>query len=208
MQCNAGAVGQAFHRLLQKITTALPGALDRIAQITYWAPEITEARDEGLYRFRPIPPVTRTTLATILDGFELREGDIVLELATRIDTPTIWGEVKRRGAHFANTGFDCWPDVELDLEALEGLKTHADFSAPGKTKARTSVFSFGCNPGIASHFVRYGLFAATGIADAGKAAEAFDLKSIVFEERDTQWGIPGSAGEAELEATKTKILCK
>lgn len=42
-------------------------------------------------------------------------GDVVIELATRIDTKTIWMEVKKRGCHFLNSGFDVWPDVTLDL---------------------------------------------------------------------------------------------
>jgi hypothetical protein len=37
---------------------------------------------------------------------QLVEGDIVIELGTRISTRHIWMEVKRRKAHFVNTGFD------------------------------------------------------------------------------------------------------
>jgi homospermidine synthase len=75
-----------------------------------------------------------------------------------------------------------------------------------KGSGSTCVFSFGCNPGIASHFVRHGLFAATGIEDTREAAKAFGLKSISFNERDTQWPKPGSKGEEELLRTQLDVL--
>jgi hypothetical protein len=43
-------------------------------------------------------------LVGVVDGFALKAGDIVVELATRVDTVTMWAEVKSRGAHFLNTG--------------------------------------------------------------------------------------------------------
>jgi homospermidine synthase len=213
----AGAVGQAFYRLLSKILTVAPAGLSAIGSVSYWAPEITEERSEEKKRgdsgtlpfyFHPAPPVTRESLNAIVDGFNLKPGDIVCELATRIDTPTIWAAVKAKKAHFANTGFDSWPDTELDLEGLDALKKHADFTTPRNdgTGSQTCVFSFGCNPGIASHFVRHGLAQATGEADAGKAAELFDLKSIVFEERDTQWSVLGTKEEEHLKSTLTSVL--
>jgi len=71
--------------------------------------------------------------------------------------------------------------VELDLAALDELKKHPKFSAPGSgSAAPTAVFSFGCNPGLVSHTVQHGLWAATGIADVAKAAEAFKLRSAIF----------------------------
>ena len=111
--------------------------------------------------------------------------------------------MKKRDAHFLNSGFDVWPDVTLDLAGIEALQKCGNYSAG---VGRTSVFSFGCNPGIASHFVRHGLFAATGIEDTRAAAAAFGLKSISFNERDTQWAKPGSAGEKTLSSTYCDVL--
>jgi hypothetical protein len=54
--------------------------------------------------------------------------------------------------------------------------------------------------------VRHGLFAATGIADTKEAAKAFGLRSISFNERDTQWPLPGSAGEATFKKTQLDVL--
>lgn len=134
---------------------------------------------------------------------KLNQGDIVIELATRIDTQTIWKEVKARGCHFLNSGFDVWPDITLDLDLMDGMVKDPAFS---KGKGLTSVFSFGCNPGIASHFVRHGLYAATGIEDVNEAAKAFGLRSVSFNERDTQWGKPGSEGEKTLISTQLDVL--
>jgi homospermidine synthase len=131
------------------------------------------------------------------------KGDIVIELATRICTHTIWKECKSRGVHFMNSGFDVWPDITLDLDLMTLMAKDPIFA---KGSGPTCVFSFGCNPGIASHFVRHGLFAATGIADTREAAKAFGLKSISFNERDTQWPLPGSKGEAHFLSTQLDVL--
>ena len=136
---------------------------------------------------------------------KLVEGDIVMELACRIDTKTIWGEVKKRGCHFLNSGFDVWADVELELDLLDAMTKDPLFSK-GSGSGKTNVFSFGCNPGIASHFVRHGLFEATGIADAREAAKVFGLRSVSFNERDTQWAVPGSEGEKKLVSTQLDVL--
>ena len=100
-------------------------------------------------------------------------------------------------------GFDVWPDVELDLNLLDDLKKHASFKAGA---GRTCVFSFGCNPGIASHFVRHGLRAVTGCTDMKAAAAAFGLRAIIFAERDTQWPVRGSKEEKLIEDTQTTVL--
>lgn len=131
------------------------------------------------------------------------KGDVVIELACRIDTHTIWKECKSRGVHFMNSGFDVWADVTLDLDMMQNIFKDAVYS---KGKGPTCVFSFGCNPGIASHFVRHGLFAATGIEDTKAAAKAFGLTSISFNERDTQWPLPGSAGEKKFLETQLDVL--
>ena len=96
-----------------------------------------------------------------------------------------------------------WPDVELDLNLLDDLKKHASFKAGA---GRTCVFSFGCNPGIASHFVRHGLRAVTGCTDMKAAAAAFGLRAIIFAERDTQWPVRGSKEEKLIEDTQTTVL--
>ena len=50
------------------------------------------------------PSPIHPQLVGVVDGFALKAGDIVVELATRVDTVTMWAEVKSRGAHFLNTG--------------------------------------------------------------------------------------------------------
>jgi hypothetical protein len=131
------------------------------------------------------------------------KGDVVIELACRIDTHTIWKECKSRGVHFMNSGFDVWADVTLDLDMMNNVINDPLYT---KGSGLTNVFSFGCNPGIASHFVRHGLTAATGIEDAREAAKAFGLRSISFNERDTQWPKAGSKGEAHFLATQLDVL--
>jgi len=197
-----GAVGQAMHALL-KIVIKEGKLPEFTGGVHFWAPEIKAESVEGSLSFSPIPFVTRETLGPILDGMKLAPGDVVLEAATRIDTQTIWKDVKARGAHFLNSGFDVWPDVTLDLAGLDELQADPAFS---KGAGKTCIFSFGCNPGIASHFVRHALTAATGIEDAREAAKAFGLASISFFERDTQWPAPGTKGEALFKSTQCDVL--
>lgn len=176
-----GAVGQAFYKLLLRLLADKVAGTEQLRSVAFYAPELTEKSVEvvcGVTLSKaPCGAVERGTLSSVLDSLGSKPGDVLLELATRIDTPTIWAEAKKRGLHFANSGFDCWPDVELDLEALDELKKHSDFNG---SSGRTSIFSFGMNPGVVSHFVSYGLAQATGIEDVGKAAEAFGLRSAIF----------------------------
>jgi homospermidine synthase len=111
-----GSVGQALHRMLIKAGES--NKLGVIASVSFFAPEIKEKKTEGIFTFNPCPAVERDTLIPVLDLIAGKPGDILLELATRIDTITIWKEAKARGLHFINSGFDCWGDVELDLENL------------------------------------------------------------------------------------------
>ena len=198
-----GSVGQAMYKTLAVVIGK--GLLPNVGKIAYRAPEITEASQDGLFSFAPGPVVTRETLVPLLDSMQLVPGDVVIELACRIDTRTIWLEVKKRGCHFLNSGFDVWSDVVLDLDLMDKMAKDEAFSK-GSGSGLTSIFSFGCNPGIASHFVRHGLTVATGIADAREAAKVFGLRSVSFNERDTQWGIPGSAGEKVLISTQLDVL--
>jgi len=126
-----GAVGQAFYKLLLRLLADKAAGTEGLRRIAFYAPELTERSEEvvgGVTLSKaPCGGVERGTLTAVLDSLGAKPGDILLELATRIDTPTIWEEAKRRGLHFANSGFDCWPDVEQDLEALDELKKHAVF---------------------------------------------------------------------------------
>ena len=138
-----GSVGQALHRMLTKAGQL--GELGGIAKVTYYAPEIKESRTEGIFSFHPCPAVERHTLIPVLDLIAAKPGDILLELATRIDTITIWKEAKARGLHFINSGFDAWGDVELELEGLDLLKADPLISAG---KGPTTVFSMGSEWGV------------------------------------------------------------
>ena len=104
-----GSVGQAMYKTLAVVIAR--GQLHGIKAIKYRAPEITEASADGLFSFAPGPVVTRETLVPLLDDMKLEAGDIIMELACRIDTRTIWLESKKRGCHFLNSGFDVWSDV-------------------------------------------------------------------------------------------------
>ena len=231
-----GAVGQAWYKFISHVNGKglLRGVssiryfapeikehkVDGSASLTRWAPSESRIswRSPPLAnpRHRHSPPapiavfefnncefVTRETLVPLLDRMSLAKGDIVIELATRICTHTIWRACKSRGVHFMNSGFDVWPDITLDLDLMNNIAKDAIYT---KGTGPTSVFSFGCNPGIASHFVRHDLFAATGIEDTRAAAKAFGLKSISFNERDTQWPLPGSKGEATFLSTQLDVL--
>ena len=52
--------------------------------------------------------------------------------------------------------------------------------------------------------MRHALKVATGLDDTRAAAKEFGLKSVSFNEIDTQWGIRGSAGEKLLKDTMVR----
>jgi len=210
-----GSVGRSM--LVRFKTAKKNGTLAPFDRILYFAPEITldcsnnagfeECVNDDTFGFYHIPLVTVETLASAMESFTRHgacEGDVVLELGCRICTVSIWRECKARGLHFCNSGFDVWGDLELDLDGIDVFRNDPEFKAgPG---GRTSVIGFGMNPGIISHLVRHGLEAATGLSDAGEAAEAFRLKGMVFSERDNQWPVAGSSSEDFFEERSTTAL--
>ncbi len=60
-----GAVGQAWLRFVKHV--AAKGLMTGIKKIRYFAPEIKEFKDEGLFEFNNGPFVTRETLVPLLD---------------------------------------------------------------------------------------------------------------------------------------------
>jgi hypothetical protein len=60
-----GAVGQAWLRFVKHV--AGKGLLQGVRKIRYFAPEITEFKDDGLFEFNNGPFVTRETLVPLLD---------------------------------------------------------------------------------------------------------------------------------------------
>ena len=60
-----GSVGYAMYKLLQKIVPA--GKLPEISAVSFWAPEIKEARTEGILTFNPSPFFARDNLTSLLD---------------------------------------------------------------------------------------------------------------------------------------------
>lgn len=192
-----GSVGNAFNQVLPGLIAKgeLPS---EVKAVRFWAPEFKEYKKNGLVDFNPSPMVTKDTYIKFLDDMKLVEGDLVIELGTRISTRELWNEVKRRGCHFLNTGFDTWADQELDMSLVEGLTKHPDYVQGSGT---TSVFSCGFNPGVISHFVAHGLTAATGIQDTKKASAEFGLCSISLIERDSQAPKIGSEQEKFIKST-------
>lgn len=193
-----GGVGHAFF-------SVLPGLIERgelpkkVKAIRFFAPEIPGNKQvTDLISLHPCPFVTAETYMAFLDELELVPGDIVVELGTRISTKQVWGEVKKRGCHFVNTGFDTWADQDLTMSDLVDLTKLPHFT-PGC--GPTSVLSCGFNPGVISHFVAHGLRMATGIEDTKKAAVAFGLSSITLIERDSQLPREGSEGEKLINRT-------
>eukprot|EP00386_Alphamonas_edax_P016012 GDKI01048957.1.p1 GENE.GDKI01048957.1~~GDKI01048957.1.p1 ORF type:complete len:120 (-),score=45.61 GDKI01048957.1:20-379(-) len=102
-----GAVGQAWLKKLRAVISR--GLLECVGAVHFWAPEIKEFKQDGVFTFHPLLETApegfnRGNLEAILDAMSLKEGDILMELATRIDTGDLWKAVKRRGAHFLNSG--------------------------------------------------------------------------------------------------------
>jgi hypothetical protein len=60
-----GAVGQAWLRFVKHVNSK--GLLKGVRKIRYFAPEIKEHKDEGLFEFNNAPFVTRETLVPLLN---------------------------------------------------------------------------------------------------------------------------------------------
>ncbi|GMH54663.1 hypothetical protein TL16_g01719 [Triparma laevis f. inornata] len=151
--------GSVARSMLVRLRSAVKAkTIAPFSHVTYFAPEITatcgfeKCVDDEVFSFRHIPQVTVKTLGALMNTLVAAgaaDGDVVCELACRIDTVTIWRECKARGLHFCNSGFDVWEDQELDLDNIKVFRNDPEFNAgPG---GRTSVIGFGMNPGIISH---------------------------------------------------------
>ena len=60
-----GAVGQAWLRFIKHVSAK--GLLKGVSRIRYFAPEIKEKHEDGIFEFNPAPFVTRETLVPLLD---------------------------------------------------------------------------------------------------------------------------------------------
>jgi homospermidine synthase len=190
------------------------GTLDPIAKVFYFAPEIpSEGAFEGfenddVFTFNHCHVVDcEAAVPKIFDLFKAngaKEGDILVEVACRVDTLTMWKAAKANNMHFCNTGYDVWGDQVLDLEGLDNMSKDPVFEGNGTGK--TSIFGFGMNPGLVNHFITHGLKLATGITDPLAASAEFGLKGVIFSERDTQWAQAGTEAEAYLKANQQNIL--
>ena len=61
-----GAVGQAWLRFIKHVNGK--GLLTGVEKIRYFAPEIKEKHEDGIFEFNPAPFVTRETLVPLLDS--------------------------------------------------------------------------------------------------------------------------------------------
>jgi hypothetical protein len=73
-----GAVGQAWLRTLRAIIAkgVFPASIQRVV---YYAPEIKEFKEEGIFTFNPSPMVSRETLTAVLDNVSAGHGEKATE---------------------------------------------------------------------------------------------------------------------------------
>ena len=153
--------------------------------------------------------VTPENLATVL-GEHVSRGDLLIDLAWNIHTPTILAWCHEAGVLYMNTSVEVWDPYEdagsltpqertLYVRHIELRRLRDTWQDPGPT----AVVDHGANPGLVSHFVKRALrdigeravtdgIASPAARDALEAdrypelAEALGVKVIHIAERDTQ----------------------
>ena len=153
--------------------------------------------------------VTPENLPTIL-AEHLSRGDLLLDLAWNIETPTILSWCHDAGVLYMNTSVEVWDPYEdagsltpqertLYVRHMALRRLRDTWQDPGPT----AVVDHGANPGLVSHFVKRALVdigeraVADGIASPAvrealaadrspDLAEALGVKVIHIAERDTQ----------------------
>jgi homospermidine synthase len=141
-------------------------------------------------------------------------GDLLLDLAWNIDTPTILQWCRDHGVRYLNTSVEVW-DPYVDLAATHPLDRtlyvrHMDLrrlkASWADNRGATAVVEHGANPGLVSHFAkqalseiaqrllhdgragvrREGLESALAAGDFARLAMLTGTKVIHIAERDTQ----------------------
>jgi homospermidine synthase len=156
--------------------------------------------------------LTRDNCEAVLRA-RLQPGDLLIDLASHIDTLQLLQACRERGVRFLNTSIECWLPGDGDGRRDERLLTtrmrrvEEWMAARGGAPGPTAVIDHGANPGIVSHFVRQGLAdlaaaalerrlgparlraaAAEALAAGawGRLAEALRVRAIQVCELDTQ----------------------
>ncbi|HZX55006.1 MAG TPA: saccharopine dehydrogenase C-terminal domain-containing protein, partial [Ilumatobacteraceae bacterium] len=157
--------------------------------------------------------ITPDTLDLILSA-HLGSGDILLDLAWNIDTPTIVDWCRTHNVRYLNSSVEVW-DPYVDLRKTHPLdrtlyarhmQLRRMIARWGSNDGASAVVEHGANPGLVSHFVKQALGEiATRILTEGRAgarlaglesalaAEAYNelghltgTKVVHISERDTQ----------------------
>ncbi|MFQ5890702.1 MAG: saccharopine dehydrogenase NADP-binding domain-containing protein [Gemmatimonadota bacterium] len=160
----------------------------------------------------------RLTVTKENHGALLRErlgpGDLLIDLASFIDTLALVAWCQGRGVLFLNSSIERWPGEEgLSYRPEDGLlyprlwRFRRWMIRHGRSDGPTAVIDHGANPGLVSHFVKQGLEqiaeAALGRSAAarrrhaaardalgarawGRLAEALGVRVIQISELDTQ----------------------
>jgi homospermidine synthase len=150
-------------------TAALPHLLDRLPvppdRITVLdrADRRCALRDllERGLRFERLT-VTRDNRAAALAA-RLGPGDLLIDLASHVDTLDLLEFCRGRGVLFLNSSVECWPQDDghagqEDRLLAPRMRRVADWiEARGRAPGPTAVIDHGANPGIVSHFVKQAL---------------------------------------------------
>ncbi len=143
--------------------------------------------------------ITSTNYMSVI-GNQLREGDFIIDVSYDIASLAMIELCEQKGALYINTSTEPWiedwndnlsPALRTNYQLRENL-----IKLKGKTK-KTAVVTHGANPGLASHFVKQGLWNmakdnelcvsmpqdSSGWANLAKL---LGIKAIHIAERDTQ----------------------
>jgi homospermidine synthase len=155
-----GAVAQCTLPILMKLMRAAPRNVtvmdfeDRRAELKPWISKgVRWVRDR----------VTKQNLGSLL-GKYLKEGDVLIDLAWNIDACELLQWCHDRGVLYVNTSTEVWdpyagaankPPTERTLyfRQMNVRKMISRWDRPGPT----AVLEHGANPGLISHFTKYGL---------------------------------------------------
>lgn len=137
--------------------------------------------------------VTRANVAEVCGA--LREGDLVVDCSTGVDTRAVLRECQRRGALYVNSSIEEWADRPPKPPVEESLVVqHAALEREFAGARATFLVSMGCNPGSVSFWLRIALnmlrgadaWAELSAAGAARAAQCARLRTVHVSEFDSQ----------------------
>lgn len=141
--------------------------------------------------------VTKDNYQDILESFQLKKGDVLINVALDVCSKDVLTWCMARGIHYLDTWLDAWTTpvcANGEVEIYENWPLRQEILKDRPRSGPTSVICHGANPGIVSHFIEEGLRALASrlhvqideSEDLSKLSQRLGVCAIQIAESDTQ----------------------